>query len=93
MIIDSEFICHFYGAIRLIGLAAKINTIGDRCHHVVVVLLVWCEESHFVIENIGKYELGLFGTLKLALALQFIVTNAYFSVARTLTLVLHATLK
>ena len=40
MIIDSEFICHFYGAIRLIGLAAKINTIGDRCHHVVVVLLV-----------------------------------------------------
>ena len=38
-------------------------------------------------------KLGLFGTLKLALALQFIVTNAYFSVARTLTLVLHATLK
>ena len=36
-------------------------------------------------------QLGLFGTLKLAL--QFIVTNAYFSVARTLTLVLHATLK
>ena len=36
-------------------------------------------------------ELGLFGMLKLAL--QFIVTNAYFSVARTLTLVLHATLK
>ena len=39
------------------------------------------------------YKLGLFGTLKLALALQFIVTNAYFSVARTLNLVLHATLK
>ena len=38
-------------------------------------------------------ELGLFGTLKLALALQFIVMNTYFSVARTLTLVLHATLK
>ena len=38
-------------------------------------------------------ELSLFGMLKLALALQFIVTNAYFSVARTLTLVLHATLK
>ena len=38
-------------------------------------------------------KLGLFGTLKLALVLQFIVTNAYFSVARTLTLVLHATLK
>ena len=31
--------------------------------------------------------------LKLALALQFIVMNAYFSVARMLTLVLHATLK
>ena len=39
------------------------------------------------------FKLGLFGTLKLALALQFIVTNTYFSVARTLTLVLHATLK
>ena len=38
-------------------------------------------------------EFGLFGTLKLSLALQFIVTNAYFSVAQTLTLVLHATLK
>ena len=32
------------------------------------------------------HQLGLFGTLKLALALQFIVMNAYFSVARTLTL-------
>ena len=41
----------------------------------------------------GRYKLGLFGTLKLALELQFIVTNAYFSVARTLTLVLHATLQ
>ena len=39
------------------------------------------------------HKLGIFGTLKLAFALQFIVTNAYFSVARTLTLVLHATLK
>ena len=38
-------------------------------------------------------KLVLFGMLKLALALQFIVTNAYFSVARMLTLVLHATLK
>ena len=28
-----------------------------------------------------KYKLGLFGMLKLALALQFIITNAYFSVA------------
>ena len=41
----------------------------------------------------NTYELGLFGMLKLALALQFIVTNTYFSVARMLTLVLHATLK
>ena len=40
-----------------------------------------------------SHKLGLFGMLKLALALQFIVMNAYFSVARTLTLVLHATLK
>ena len=46
-----------------------------------------------VLTYILIIELGLFGTLKLALALQFIVTNAYFSVARTLTLVLHATLK
>ena len=38
-------------------------------------------------------KLGLFVMMKLALALQFIVTNAYFSVARMLTLVLHATLK
>ena len=38
-------------------------------------------------------KLGLFEMLKLALALQFIVTNAYFSVAQTLTLVLHAILK
>ena len=38
-------------------------------------------------------KLDLFGTLKLALALQFIVMNAYFSVARTLTLVLHVSLK
>ena len=38
-------------------------------------------------------QLGLFGMVKLELALQFIVTNAYFSVTRALTLVLHATLK
>ena len=40
-----------------------------------------------------SHKLGLFGMLKLALALQFIVTNAYFSVTQMLTLVLHATLK
>ena len=33
------------------------------------------------MEKNVQYKLGLFGTLKLALALQFIVTNAYFSVA------------
>ena len=32
-----------------------------------------------------RLKLGLFGTLKLALVLQFIVTNTYFSVARMLT--------
>ena len=37
------------------------------------------------------HKLGLFGMLKLALVLQFIVTNTYFSVARTLTLVLRNT--
>ena len=48
----------------------------------------------YIFRNLGlNHKLSLFGTLKLALALQFIVTNAYFSVARTLTLVLHATLK
>ena len=48
----------------------------------------------YIFRNLGlNHKLGLFGTLKLALALQFIDTNAYFRVARTLTLVLHATLK
>ena len=47
---------------------------------------------HYDLKMI-RQELGLFGMLKLALVLQFIVTNAYFSVAQTLTLVLHATLK
>ena len=58
---------------------------------------IWDVRKKYAIYNrlVGnlKIELGLFGTLKLALALQFIVMNAYFSVARTLTLVLHATLK
>ena len=38
-------------------------------------------------------ELGLFGTLKLALALQFIVMNAYFSVACNTKVSVRATLK
>ena len=38
-------------------------------------------------------ELGLFGMLKLALALQFIVTNAYFSVACNTKVSVRATLK
>ena len=39
------------------------------------------------------HELGLFGTLKLALALQFIVMNAYFSVACNTKVSVRATLK
>ena len=39
------------------------------------------------------YMLGLFGTLKLALALQLIVTNAYFSVACNTKVSVRATLK
>ena len=42
-------------------------------------------KSLYIIPRVDQ--LGLFGTLKLALALQFIVTNAYFSVERTLTLI------
>ena len=38
-------------------------------------------------------KLDLFGTLKLALALQFIVTNAYFCVACNTKVSVHATLK
>ena len=38
-------------------------------------------------------KLGLFGTLKLALALQFTVTNAYFSVACNTKVSIRATLK
>ena len=40
-----------------------------------------------------QYKLGLFGMLKLALALQFIVTNAYFSVACNTKVSVRATLK
>ena len=38
-------------------------------------------------------KLGLFGTLKLVLALQFIVMNAYFSVACNTKVSVRATLK
>ena len=47
-------------------------------------------------ENILYYsntKLGFFGMLKLALALQFIVTNGYFSVAFNTKVSVHATLK
>ena len=58
------------------------------------VKYIYCNgQDPYLIETEVTLELGLFGTLKLVLALQFIVTNTYFSVARTLTLVLHATLK
>ena len=43
--------------------------------------------------KVSTFQLGLFGTLKLALALQFIVTNAYSSVARNTKVSVHATLK
>ena len=54
---------------------------------------IWNAKASNAYISVAILKLGLFGMLKLALALQFIVTNAYFSVARTLTLVLHATLK
>ena len=62
----------------------------DKCLETIYDKIVVVIHSFKIIPN---NKLGLFGMLKLALALQFIVTNAYFSVARTLTLVLHATLK
>ena len=43
--------------------------------------------------RVCTYKLGLFGTLKLVLALQFIVTNAYFSVACNTKVSVRATLK
>ena len=43
--------------------------------------------------QLHTYKLGLFGTLKLVLALQFIVTNAYFSVACNTKVSVRATLK
>ena len=61
--------------------------------HLLVHLLDLEKRVNMIIKYEVHHELGLFGTLKLALALEFIVMNAYFSVARTLTLVLHATLK
>ena len=53
-----------------------------------------CSSSFQVIMSyIVRLKLGLFGTLKLALALQFIVTNAYFSVACNTKVSVRATLK
>ena len=57
----------------------------------------WCTQlntascTHSQYEYI--YKLGLFGTLKLALVLQFILTNAYFSVACNTKVSVRATLK
>ena len=48
---------------------------------------------NFSLLIFAEYKLGLFGTLKLALALQFIVTNAYFSVACNTKVSVRATLK
>ena len=49
--------------------------------------------TYLVIVKKIYQKLGLFGTLKLALALQFIVTNAYFSVACNTKVSGRATLK
>ena len=57
------------------------------------IFFIGKQNALYSTPNKPSLKLGLFGTLKLELALQFIVTNTYFSVARTLTLVLHATLK
>ena len=48
-----------------------------------------------IYNNVKKYvdKLFLFGMLKLALALQFIVTNAYFSVVCNTKVSVRATLK
>ena len=58
---------------------------------------IWDVRKKYAIYNrlVGnlKIELGLFGTLKLALALQFIVMNAYFSVACNTKVSVRATLK
>ena len=43
--------------------------------------------------SVAILKLGLFGTLKLALVLQFIVTNAYFSVACNTKVSVRGTLK
>ena len=51
-----------------------------------VVLCLQC--NHEITQK-----LGLFGRLKLALAFQFIVMNAYFSVACNTKVSVHATLK
>ena len=42
---------------------------------------------------LNRLELGLFGTLKLELVLQFIVTSAYFSVACNTKVSVRATLE
>ena len=46
-----------------------------------------------IILELPKLQLGLFGMLKLALVLQFIVTNAYFSVVCNTKVSVHARLK
>ena len=52
--------------------------------------MIFCKE---IFLEYKTPELGLFGTLKLALALQFIVTNTYFSVACNTKVSVRATLK
>ena len=63
-----------------------------------VVVIVFVRRLNLHMMNLIKsyiymHKLGLFGTLKLALALQFIVMNAYFSVACNTKVSVRATLK
>ena len=44
-------------------------------------LKLWCEQKCCLLLKLELPKVSLFGTLKLALGLQFIVTNSYFSVA------------
>ena len=54
---------------------------------------IWSRSAATAAVLFSLQKLGLFGTLKLALALQFIVTNAYFSVACNTKVSVGATLK
>ena len=54
---------------------------------------IWNAKASNAYISVAILKLGLFGTLKVALALQFIVKNAYFSVACDTKVSIRATLK